>query len=415
MAAPPLRSKSFGRRSADGEKPSQKDWQERFGPQWRSWSALWWTTLVIAAISPSALASLAKLQRGLTNIDRAATNALQFGVHHPIAIPSAAQELPSDYEKMDASLIKWQRGMSALLKDIVDTTPAGEIADSSLEFKFDGNDRRYMRKSFAREVRALAVTVYFGSAALLWAVDSPHLAIVMVHLNVLESVLALKIKALNDSVAKAVQQLQSTQLQFALLPMEKDVIRIAQQQLCLQKMELFYESWSEARLGQSMRIPFREDYVALHISLVFSIILATSLRALEIALCAFYPNMPRFALLRSALSWVGSTASSLHKGNAQSTPEGAAEGRRNGELPVQPGWRSWHVLKTSFRQNMILTAPGRHLGSAGDQQDEDGMAAGAADTAAEQDAADRPPSNGPDQLGSKPCSATQEGTIPAEE
>ena len=61
------------------------------------------------------------------------------------------------------------------------------------------------------------MTVYFGSAALLWAVDSPHLAIVMVHLNVLESVLALKIKALNDSVAKAVQQLQSTQLQFALL------------------------------------------------------------------------------------------------------------------------------------------------------------------------------------------------------
>lgn len=72
-------------------------------------------------------------------------------------------------------------------------------------------------ESFAREVRALAVTVYFGSAALLWAVDSPHLAAVMVHLNVLESVLALKIKALNDSVSKAVQQLQSVQLQFALL------------------------------------------------------------------------------------------------------------------------------------------------------------------------------------------------------
>ncbi len=66
-------------------------------------------------------------------------------------------------------------------------------------------------------MRALAVTVYFGSAALLWAVDSPHLAAVMVHLNVLESVLALKIKALNDSVSKAVQQLQSVQLQFALL------------------------------------------------------------------------------------------------------------------------------------------------------------------------------------------------------
>ena len=61
--------------------------------------------------------------------------------------PAQARELPSDYEKMDASLIKWQNGMSALLKDIVDTTPAGEIADSSLEFKFDGNDRRYMRST----------------------------------------------------------------------------------------------------------------------------------------------------------------------------------------------------------------------------------------------------------------------------
>jgi len=75
----------------------------------------------------------------------------------------------------------------------------------------------FRAESFAREVRALAVTVYFGSAALLWAADSPHLAVVMVHLNVLESVLALKIKALNDSVAKAVQQLQNMQLQFALL------------------------------------------------------------------------------------------------------------------------------------------------------------------------------------------------------
>ena len=45
---------------------------------------------------------------------------------------------------------------------------------------------------------------------------------------------------------------------------------------------------------------------------VFSIILATSLRALEIALCAFYPNMPRFALLRSALSWVSQAGLPLH-------------------------------------------------------------------------------------------------------
>ncbi len=32
--------------------------QDRFGADWRWWSALWWTTLIVAAVSPSALASL---------------------------------------------------------------------------------------------------------------------------------------------------------------------------------------------------------------------------------------------------------------------------------------------------------------------------------------------------------------------
>ena len=33
--------------------------------------------------------------------------------------------------------------------------------------------------SFTREMRALAVTVYFGSASALWLYDSIHLAIIM--------------------------------------------------------------------------------------------------------------------------------------------------------------------------------------------------------------------------------------------
>jgi hypothetical protein len=61
---------------------------------------------------------------------------------------------------------------------------------------------------------------------------------------------------------------------------------------------------SSTRLGQSLRIPFREDYMAIHISLVFSIIVATSVRALEISLCGFYPGLPRFAIARRMLSWV---------------------------------------------------------------------------------------------------------------
>jgi len=71
--------------------------------------------------------------------------------------------------------------------------------------------------SYAQEIRELAVTVYFGSASALWMVDSVHLAIVMLQLNILEGVLALKIKALNDIVAKAVSQMQNAQMQFAML------------------------------------------------------------------------------------------------------------------------------------------------------------------------------------------------------
>ncbi len=53
----------------------------------------------------------------------------------------------SDYERIDSSLIKWQRGMSSLFKTIEDTTPAGEISDSSLEFKFDADSRKYMKSA----------------------------------------------------------------------------------------------------------------------------------------------------------------------------------------------------------------------------------------------------------------------------
>lgn len=63
--------------------------------------------------------------------------------------PSALQdEAVRSYVRTDASLIHWQVGMSALYKQIVDTTPVGEISDSSMEFKFDGDSRRYMKREW---------------------------------------------------------------------------------------------------------------------------------------------------------------------------------------------------------------------------------------------------------------------------
>ena len=56
-------------------------------------------------------------------------------------------EAVRSYVKTDASLTRWQEGMSALYKQIVDTTPVGEISDSSMEFKFDGDSRRYMKSA----------------------------------------------------------------------------------------------------------------------------------------------------------------------------------------------------------------------------------------------------------------------------
>ncbi len=144
----------------------------------------------------------AKLGSGIKNIDAAAAEALTFDLDHPVYIPSKVGTLSNSYGysivaaatlhhifivarrskhrqllnskfqhslpnvanmlsqdaavvlqdkavrsyvKTDASLTRWQEGMSALYKQIVDTTPVGEISDSSMEFKFDGDSRRYMK------------------------------------------------------------------------------------------------------------------------------------------------------------------------------------------------------------------------------------------------------------------------------
>jgi hypothetical protein len=63
----------------------------------------------------------------------------------------------------------------------------------------------------------MAVTLYFTVAASLWLRESIHLALIMLQLNVLEGLLAIKIKSLNDCVAKAVQQMLVNQMEFAML------------------------------------------------------------------------------------------------------------------------------------------------------------------------------------------------------
>lgn len=51
-----------------------------------------------------------------------------------------------NYSRTDASITQWQEGMAELYQHIVDCTPAGEISDNSLEFKYDAENRRYMKR-----------------------------------------------------------------------------------------------------------------------------------------------------------------------------------------------------------------------------------------------------------------------------
>jgi hypothetical protein len=80
-----------------------------------------------------------------------------------------------------------------------------------------GNSACASAGSITREIRALAVTIYFAVAAALYLCDSVHLALIMLQLNVLEGLLALRIKALNDSIAKSVQGMLGAQMDFAML------------------------------------------------------------------------------------------------------------------------------------------------------------------------------------------------------
>lgn len=78
-----------------------------------------------------------------------------------------------NYTRTDASLTAWQMGMNALYQRIVDTTPAGEISDNSLEFKFDGEHRRYMKRALPLGPLASGITLLHGPTALLLLGEGP--------------------------------------------------------------------------------------------------------------------------------------------------------------------------------------------------------------------------------------------------
>ena len=60
------------------------------------------------------------------------------------------------------------------------------------------------------------------------------------------------------------------------------------------------------RLGQTMRMPMSNNYMTLSLSVVFSLVAATTLRCLETIIGGFYPELPRFAFVRHILRFVTS-------------------------------------------------------------------------------------------------------------
>ncbi|KAK9835397.1 hypothetical protein WJX81_006998 [Elliptochloris bilobata] len=298
----------------------------RHRESWRTWSFRrcgWWATFAFAALLPVFLAHKVALPTSIRNIDQAITDALAFGERHPILVPraAAAQRL---YNGTDASLARWHRGMAALLGWIEARTPVGEVAEV-IEFKMtEEAEHRVAPRVGVREARAAAVAAYFGIAASLWATDSVHLAVMLLELNVLETALALKIKTLDDATSAAVEQIKAAQLSFAMLPLEADAIGLAQQQLCLQKFEILHQAWSESmRLGQSVRVPFLANHLTLHVSLILSVVAATSLRALEVLLGALFPDMPRYAIVRKLARFLAGRLRGIHAVVLES-PEAAA-------------------------------------------------------------------------------------------
>lgn len=52
------------------------------------------------------------------------------------------------------------------------------------------------------------------------------------------------------------------------------------------------------KLGLSLRLPFLDSAVTVNLSVLFSLLAATSLRCIEAVAAGFYPGLPRFMVIK---------------------------------------------------------------------------------------------------------------------
>ncbi|KAK9820352.1 hypothetical protein WJX72_009350 [[Myrmecia] bisecta] len=253
-------------------------------------SAVWWAAFLLAVFLPSWLFWMCDGKQVYRSINQATTAALEFPRAHPIHIPQ--DEGKRDYVQTDHTLIMWQEAMDGLHAVIASSTPSGGISDSQqAQLLFEGEKPR--KRSVLQDYRAALITLYFALAGSLYLHNNVHMAVVMLQLNACELLLLYKIKTLDDAVSTAVQKLQEDMMTFALLPIEVEGTLLAQQYMCLHKMEIVLQAWEGTTLGQSIRIPGLTDYVTLNLTLLISLVLATSVRAGEIMVNAFNPSLPQ--------------------------------------------------------------------------------------------------------------------------
>ncbi|KAK9809400.1 hypothetical protein WJX73_001838 [Symbiochloris irregularis] len=260
------RSEPFGKLKQDLSRDlrrtasqQQSAWRSSHGKNWRFWTYAWWISLAVVMLAPAAITWTCDLRSAWVNLGGTIDELVHFPDQHRIAVPR--EELSeTSMRHLDTSIVEWQNAMALLYRWTLDNTPVDDVSDSTLDIEYR-----------ASQIVNGAVLVREARIAV-----------------------ALRIKALNDALQAALRAFWVSHMEFALLPMASKPVTLGQQQLCMQKLDMVFDAWERIKLGQTMRIPFTaSQYMTLSLSVIFSLIAATTVRCLESVVGGFYPQLPR--------------------------------------------------------------------------------------------------------------------------
>lgn len=250
----------------------------------------WWLLFLAAAAAPYYIADWAGVFISYSHLARLSSDAVRFPTTHPIHIPSPGNL--TSYHAADASLIAWQSDMRALYGHVESMAVLSAGGAEGISFDFEGGGQG---AGFVLQ-RDMSITIFMAVAGAVYLTDYIPLAAFVFHANAYALLVCMQVKKMNDIIQVLAGDLQSYQQQLILLPLGAAPEEVSAQLALMNKLELMAECWQQSSLGITLVVPLLHS-LTISISIILSIVGATSARCIQVVLYGFYPRLPSLATL----------------------------------------------------------------------------------------------------------------------